>query len=170
MSILNNRKSNLNNSYLAVSILGKSLKLNINYINGFDIKLIEKNCELHLYLPKKYKNKDNIDIINLAIRNLYDKVAEIEVENAMELARHIVNFAPEDYLIKRINDGFYKSNKNLIIINPDIVQYSRETINTTVIQAFCKAKYRSNSNSYKELLQMSMKKYENYFNDDVKVS
>ena len=93
-----------------------------------------------------------------------------EIENSMELVRHMLGFAPEDYLIKRINDNFCKTNKNIIVINPDIVQYSREVINQTLIQAFCKIKYRVNSNAYKELLNYAINKYENQIQRLYKVS
>ena len=47
---------------------------------------------------------------------LYE-IAKKEIENAMELARHILGFAPEDYLIKRLNDSFCKTNKNIILVS-----------------------------------------------------
>ena len=158
-------KNNLNSkNYLAVSILGNSLKLTIKYLNIPKIELNKTSTEINLLLPKKYKNMDNMDIINLAIQKLYDKIAQTEIEYAMEIARHILKFAPEDYSIKRLENDYYKCSKNKIIVNPDIVRYSREIINTTIIQAFCKIKYRSNSLAYKNLLNEAMNKYEIYKN------
>ena len=132
--------------------------------------MVKKNNEIYLFLPNEYKDKDNMEIINISIRNLYDEIAKKEIENAMELARHILGFAPEDYLIKRLNDCFCKTNKNIILVSPDIVQYSRETINVTILQAFCKIKYRANSNEYIELIKYAMDKYENYNTKIEKVS
>lgn len=162
MGILKFKKSNDLQSYLTVSVLGNSLKLNVKYTNTTEIELNKTETEIHLFLPKSYKNNKDIDIINLAIQKLYSKIAETEIEYAMEVARHILKFAPEDYKIERLNNEFYKCYKKQIIINPDIVRFNREIINTTVIQAFCKIKHRPNSVAYKELLTTAMNKYEIY--------
>lgn len=162
MSILKFRKTVNNQTYLTVSVLGNSLKLNVKYINTNTVELDKKDYEIDLYLPKSYKNIENIDIINMAIQKLYNKIAETEVEYAMEVARHILKFAPEDYSIKRLNNEFYKCLKGKLIVNPDIVKFNREIINTTIIQAFCKIKYRPNSIAYKEYLNDAMNRYEIY--------
>ncbi len=164
MSILKFKKTVNNQTYLTVSVLGNSLKLNVKYTNTSSIELNKKETEIDLFLPKMYKNTDNIDVINMAIQKLYNTIAETEIEYAMEVARHILKFAPEDYLIKRLNDGFYKCSKNKITINPDIVRFNREIINTTIIQAFCKIKHKPNSIAYKELLNDAINKYEIYKN------
>lgn len=162
MSILKFKKEVQSNSYLTVSVLGNALKLNIKYLNIPSIELDKGEYEIDLYLPKKYKNTDNIDIINLAIQKLYNTIAETEIEYSMEIARHILRFAPDDYKIQRLNNEFYKCSKNKIIINPDIVRYNREIINTTIIQAFCKIKHRPNSIAYKELLSSAINSYDIY--------
>ena len=162
MSILKFRKTVNNQTYLTVSVLGQSLKLNIKYTNTSSIDLNKKYSEIDLFLPKKYKNVDNMEVINMAIQKLYDTIAETEIEYAMEIARHILKFAPEDYSIRRLDNEFYKCSKNKITINPDIVRFNREIINTTIIQAFCKIKYRPNSVKYKELLNNAMNEYEMY--------
>ena len=167
MSVLKFRKVVNNQTYLTVSVLGQSLKLNIKYTNTSLVELNKKETEIDLFLPKSYKNLDNIDVVNMSIQKLYDTIAETEIEYAMEVARHILKFAPEDYSIKRLDDEFYKCSKNRITINPDIVRFNREIINTTIIQAFCKLKYRPNSIAYKELLNNAMNKYEIYKNNAV---
>lgn len=162
MGVLKFRKTVNNQTYLTVSVLGQSLKLNIKYTNTTTVELNKKDYEIDLFLPKAYKNVENIDIVNMAIQKLYDTIAETEIEYAMEVARHILKFAPEDYSIKRLNNEFYKCSKNKITINPDIVRFNREIINTTIIQAFCKTKHRPNSISYKELLNSAMNSYDIY--------
>ncbi len=162
MSILKFRKTVNNQTYLTVSVLGQSLKLNVKYTNTSSIELNKKDTEIDLFLPKIYKNIENIDVINMAIQKLYNTIAETEIEYAMEVARHILKFAPEDYSIKRLNDEFYRCSKNKITINPDIVRFNREIINTTIIQAFCKVKHRPNSLRYKELLNNAINEYEIY--------
>lgn len=168
MSILNFKKAT-NQTYLTVSVLGQSLKLNVKYTNTSSVELNKKETEIDLFLPKSYKNLENIDVINMAIQKLYNTIAETEIEYAMEVARHILRFAPEDYCIKRLNDEFYRCSKNKIIINPDIVRFNREIINTTIIQAFCKIKYRPNSVAYKKLLNTAMNEYEIYKNKENKI-
>lgn len=162
MGVLKFKKTINNQTYLTVSVLGNSLKLNVKYTNTSSVELNKKETEIDLFLPKSYKNLDNIDVVNMAIQKLYNTIAETEIEYAMEVARHILKFAPEDYSIKRLNDEFYKCSKNKITINPDIVRFNREIINTTIIQAFCKLKYRPNSIAYKELLNNAMNKYDIY--------
>ena len=169
MSILNFRKAANNQTYLTVSVLGKSLKLNVKYTNIPSIELNKKDTEIDLFLPKSYKNLENIDVINMAIQKLYNTIAETEIEYAMEVARHILRFAPEDYSIKRLNDEFYRCSKNKIIVNPDIVRFNREIINTTIIQAFCKIKHKPNSIAYKKLLNNAMNEYEIYKNKSNKI-
>ncbi|MDO5555793.1 MAG: DUF45 domain-containing protein [Clostridia bacterium] len=161
MSLLNFKTAS-NKTYLTVSVLGNSLKLNIKYTNTLIVELNKKETEIDLFLPKKYKHIENIDVINLAIQKLYNTIAETEIEYAMEIARHILKFAPNDYKIQRLNNEFYKCSKNIITINPDIVKYNREIINTTIIQAFCKIKYKFNSAPYKKLLNTAMNNYEIY--------
>lgn len=169
MSILNFKKPVNNQTYLTVSVLGQSLKLNIKYTNTSSIELNKKDTEIDLFLPKIYKNSENIDIINMAIQKLYNTIAETEIEYAMEVARHILKFAPEDYSIKRLNNEFYKCSKNKIIINPDIVRFNREIINTTIIQAFCKIKHKPNTTAYKALLNSAINEYEIYKKKENKI-
>jgi hypothetical protein len=162
MSILNFKKQEINKTYLTVSVLGKSLKLNVKYTNNSIINLDKKENEIDLFLPKNYKNSKNIDIINLAIQKLYSKIAITEIEDSMEIVRHILKFAPEDYKIERLNNAFYKCKNGIITINPDIVQFNKEIINTTIFQAFCKIKFKLNSTNYKKALQNGLLKYEEY--------
>ena len=158
-------------TYLTVSVLGKSLNLNINYkkINVPELDLGEK--DVNIYLPMRYKESGTVDIVSMAIQKMYDEIAQIEIANSMEKIRVILGFAPEDYKIVRMNNNFIKNNKNkTITINPDIVKYNRKIIETTLVQAFCKTKFKENSKDYKELLKYSIEKYENYQYKMLKIS
>ncbi len=158
-------------TYLTVSVLGKSLNLNINYkkINVPELDLGKK--DVNIYLPMRYKESGTVDIVSMAIQKMYDEIAQIEIANSMEKIRVILGFAPEDYKIVRMNDSFIKNNKNKTInINPDIVKYNHKIIETTLVQAFCKTRYRENSKDYKELLKYSIEKYENYQYKILKIS
>ena len=57
-------------------------------------------------------------------------MAQTEIEMSMERVRKLIGFAPEDYQIKRIENKMADciKEKELIVINPDIVKYDRETI------------------------------------------
>lgn len=158
-------------TYLTVSVLGKSLNLNIYYkkINVPELDLGEK--DVNIYLPMRYKESGTVDIVSMAIQKMYDEIAQIEIANSMEKIRVILGFAPEDYKVVRMNDSFIKNNKNkTITINPDIVKYNHKIIETTLVQAFCKTKFKENSKDYKELLKYSIEKYENYQYKILKIS
>mgnify|MGYP004462951339 FL=1 len=158
-------------TYLTVSVLGKSLNLDINYKNIDVPKLEVGERNVNIDLPNRYKKTGTVDIVSAAIKKMYDEIAEIEIANCMEKIRVILGFAPEDYEIKRINDVFIKNNKNkTIVINPDIVKYDRKIIETSLIQAFCKIKHRENSVAYKELLKAAINSYENFQYKILKIS
>lgn len=158
-------------TYLAVSVLGKSLNLNIKYKKINVPELDMNDNEVNIYLPMRYKDTGTVDIVSEAIKKMYDEIAEIEIANSMEKIRVMLGFSPEDYILKRMNDSFIKNNRNkTITINPDIAKYSRKIIETSLIQAFCKTKFKENSKEYKNLLQKSINRYENFEYRIVKVS
>lgn len=167
MNILTNQKNNKN--YLAVSLLGKSLRLDIKYRSNPIIEFDVQDNNLILYLPKKYKTLKNIDIINMSIEKMYNEIAQVEIENAMEKIRLILGFAPEDYAIERMKESFCKVKGKIIKINPDIVKYSKKIIEATLIQAFCQTKYKRNSKAYMQALESGMKKYEEFKYNIVKM-
>ncbi len=158
-------------TYLTVAVLGKSLNLNINFKNTNIPELNMDNSEINIYLPIRYKKVGTVDIVSNVIKKMYDEIAEIELTDSMEKVRVMLGFAPEDYTIKRMPDAFIKNNRNkTIIINPDITKYSRKVIETSLIQAFCKTKYKENTKEYKMLLKKAIDKYENYEYRIIKVS
>lgn len=158
-------------TYLAVSVLGKSLNLNINYKKIKVPELDMNDNEVNLFLPMRYKESGTVDIVSEAIKKMYDEIANIEIANSMEKIRVMLGFAPEDYELRRMKESFIKNNRNkTIIINPDITKYSKKIIETSLIQAFCKTRYKENSKEYKNLLQKSIEKYENFEHRIAKVS
>ena len=158
--IINMKKTVINSTYFTVGILGKSYKLNIKYSKRENVKIEKKEKEINIILPSIYKNSNNENIINMSIQKIYDEVASREIENAMEFARYVYGFAPEDYKIKRIKDGYYKYENKRITVNPDIVAYSREVIYTTIIKAFCKVKYKAGTKNYEKAIEQGLKEYE----------
>ena len=61
----------------------------------------------------------------------------------------------------------FKCNKTLVI-NPDIAAFSKEIINTTIIKAFCKVKYREGSKKYEKAIEKGLDLYELYKNENNK--
>ena len=158
-------------TYLTVSVLGKSLNLNIDFKNINVPELDMNDKEVNLFLPVRYKKIGTVEIVSEAIKKMYSEIAEIEIANSMEKIRVMLGFAPEDYSIKRMPDTFIKNSRNkTIIINPDITKYNRKIIETSLIQAFCKTRYKENSKEYKTLLKNAIEKYENYEYRIIKVS
>lgn len=158
-------------TYLTVSVLGRSLNLNINFKNINVPELDMNDKEVNLFLPVRYKKIGTVEIVSEAIKKMYSEIAEIEIANSMEKIRVMLGFAPEDYSIKRMPDTFIKNSRNkTIIINPDITKYNSKIIETSLIQAFCKTRYKENSKEYKTLLKNAIEKYENYEYRIIKVS
>lgn len=162
MNILKFENKFISKKYLTIGVLGKTYKLNLKYTTSNNIDLIKKEESFDLVLPKKYKNINNKEVINCAIKKLYSEIAKEELEYSLELVRHILKFAPEDYKIERIENSFCMAKNKVLTINPDIIQYSREVINTTLIRQFCKIKYKTNSKEYKLALAEGIEKYEDY--------
>lgn len=163
MKILDFPKLVFNKSYLAISILGINYRLNIKYSNTHAVKLVKNINGIDIYIPKKNKDIDNSKIINLAIQKLYDDLAISELEASLELARHILGFAPEDYKIERLKNNYYKCTKDkTLIINPEIIRFNHKIVDTTILQAFCKIKFKPNTNLYNITLEKALKKYEAY--------
>ena len=158
-------------TYLSVSVLGKNLNLNIKFKNINVPELDMNDREINLFLPIRYKKIGTVEIVSEAIKKMYSEIAEIEIANSMEKIRVMLGFAPEDYSIKRMSDMFIKNNRNkTIIINPDITKYNRKIIETSLIQAFCKTRYKENSKEYKILLKNAIERYENYEYRIIRVS
>ena len=156
----NIKETFLPKTYFSISILGRNYKLNIKYEKIKDIVIEKLENEINIELPKEYKKENNMEIINICIQKIYDEVARVELEYAMEFARHIYNFAPEDYEIKRLKNSYFKYTNGILILNPDIVEYNKEIIYSSIIKAFCSIKHRKGSKNYQSALEKGIKEYE----------
>ena len=127
-----------------VPILGIDYKVKIIYKN---IKITELDVEkktIKISLPNKYKKIQNVEILDLAIEKMYEQIAKVEIERAMEKTRIMLGFAPEEYEISKIKAlGLCKNNK--ITINPNIVKYNRKIIDYIVLHQYCHLKYKTHS-------------------------
>ena len=147
-----------------VKLLGEDCKVIINYKNLKKPTLTVEGKDIKICLPNKYKKLNREEILIKLIEKLYDLVAEKEIEMSMERVRKLVGFAPEDYQIKRIENkmGDCIKEKELIIINPDIVKYNREIIDYIILHQFCHLKYKTHSKKFIEIIENNMPNYEKY--------
>jgi len=135
-----------------VPILGIDYKVKITYKN---IKITELDVEgktIKISLPNKYKKMANKEILDLAIEKMYEQIANVEIERAMEKARIMLGIAPEEYEISKIKTlGICKDNK--ITINPEVVKYSRKVIDYVVLHQYCHLKYKTHSKGFYAMLE-----------------
>ncbi len=147
-----------------VKILGEDCKVKINYKNLKKPILTVEGKNIKISLPNKYKKLNNDEILIKLIEKLYDLVANQELESIMEKVRKMLNFAPEEYLIQRINNKMAEcqTDKKVIIINPDIVRYDRETIEYILIHEFCHLKYKTHSKKFNEIVNENINNTNKY--------
>lgn len=147
-----------------VQLLGEDCKVIINYKNLKKPTLTVEGKNITICLPNKYKKLNRDEILVKLIEKLYDLVAQKEIETIMEKVRKQLGFAPEDYIIKRIDNKIADciTEEGLIIINPDIVKYDKETIEYILIHQFCHLKYKTHSKKFNEILNMNINNMAKY--------
>ena len=75
----------------------------------------------------------------------------------------MIGLAPEDYKLVRNKNVLAKCLDNrTIIINPDIMQYSKETIEYVILHEFCHLKYKTHAKGFYELIKKHMPDYIKY--------
>lgn len=140
-----------------VKVLGEDCRVIINYKNLKKPTLTLEGKNLTICLPNKYKKiTDRDEILQKLIEKLYDKIATKEIEGIMEKIRNILKIAPEDYEIKRLEENTmaeFNFNKNIIIVNPDIVKYSKEEIEFIIFHEFCHLKYKTHCQKFQEMVK-----------------
>ena len=95
-----------------VPVLGTDYKVKIVYKN---VKVAELDVEdklIKISLPNKHKKENNEKILDLAIEKMYEQIANVEIERAMEKTRIMLGFAPEEYEIAKIDTLGACKNKN----------------------------------------------------------
>lgn len=145
-----------------VPVLGIDYKVKIIYKN---IKVAELDVEdkiIKISLPNKYKKANNERILDIAIDKMYEQIAKIEVERAMEKTRILLGFAPEDYEIRKMSEELGRCEENKITINPEIVKYDREIIDYIVLHEYCHLKYKSHCKSFIKMLEKYEPNYKKY--------
>ena len=145
-----------------VPVLGTDYKVKIIYKN---IKIAELDVEdkiIKISLPNKYKKANNERILDIAIDKMYEQIAKVEVERAMEKTRILLGFAPEDYEIRKMNEELGRCEENKITINPEIVKYDRDVIDYIVLHEYCHLKYESHCKSFIKMLEKYEPNYKKY--------
>ena len=142
-----------------VQVLGNDYRVRIAYKNVKVIELTVEDDTIEITLQNKYRGVENKKMLDFAIQKMYNAIAKVEIERAMEKTRLMLGFAPEDYKIERIN-GLGKCEDGNIIINPDIVMYSREIIDYIVLKQYCHLKYKTECKGYINLIKSNCKNYE----------
>ena len=145
-----------------VPVLGTDYKVKIIYKN---IKFAELDVEdkiIKISLPNKYKKANNEKILDMAIDKMYEQIAKVEVERAMEKTRILLGFAPEDYEIRKMSEELGRCEENKITINPEIVKYDREVIDYIVLHEYCHLKYKSHCKSFIKMLEKYEPNYKKY--------
>lgn len=145
-----------------VPVLGTDYKVKIIYKNVKCAELDVEDKLIKISLPNKYKKANNEKILDMAIDKMYEQIAKVEVERAMEKTRILLGFAPEDYEIKKINNALGKCEDKKITINPEIVKYDRKVIDYIVLHQYCHLKYKTHSKGFINMLKSYEPNFEKY--------
>lgn len=149
-----NIRKNINNSIERhpVPVLGVDYKVKIVYKNIKITELDVENKTIKISLPNRYKKMDNKEILDLAIDKMYEQIAKVEIERAMEKTRIMVGFAPEEYEIRKMRT-LGKCENNKITIHPEIIKYNRKVIDYVVLHQYCHLKYKTHSKGFFNMLE-----------------
>lgn len=147
-----------------VKIFGEEISVKVFYSKTQNPELNLNGNIIYVNLPKKYKKIKNLEIVKIAIEKMYDEIARIEIEKAMEETRIMLKgLAPENFEIKRISNKLATMTKDkTLIINPEIVKYSKQVLKYVILYEFCHLKYKTNCKSFYEMLKNYMSNYEEY--------
>ena len=145
-----------------VPVLGTDYKVKIIYKNVKCAELDVEDKLIKISLPSKYKKANNEKILDIAIDKMYEQIAKVEVERAMEKTRILLGFAPEDYEIKKIKNALGKCEDKKITINPEIVKYDRNVIDYIVLHQYCHLKYKTHSKGFMNMLKEYEPNFEKY--------
>lgn len=143
-------------------IFGLNYSVNVYYLKTQKPELNLKENYINIHLPMHYRKRNNQKLLNAILLKMYTQIAENELENVMEKARHIFGFAPEDYEIQKISGMLATCDKDLqsILINPYIVMYSKDIIEYIIFHEFCHLKYKTHSKKFYEMLKQYKPNYE----------
>lgn len=145
-----------------VPVLGIDYKVKITYKN---IKIAELDVEdklIKISLPNKYKRANSERILDIAIDKMYEQIAKVEIERAMEKTRILLGFAPEDYEIKNLDGKLGKCEDGKITIDPKVVKYGRKLIDYVVLHEYCHLKFKSHCKGFIKMIEKYEPNYKEY--------
>jgi len=143
------------------SILGNSYFVNVYYLKIETPKLSLEEDSINVYIPYQYKNKNNQELLNAILLKMYTKIAQKEIELAMEKARHILGIAPEDFsIVPMASLANCDKDKKSMMFNPYIVMYTRDVIEYIVFHEFCHLFYKNHSKKFYDLLRKYIPNYD----------
>ena len=141
-----------------VPILGIDYKVKMTYKNVKFIQVDVAEKVINISLPNKYKKMANSEVLDLAIEKLYEQVANTEIERAMEKTRVMLGFAPEEYEIVKMR-VMGKCENSKIMIDPDVVKYTRDLIDYVVLHQYCHLKFKTHSKGFYNKIIKHKKKF-----------
>lgn len=145
-----------------VPLLGTDYKVKIVYKNIKFAQLDVEDKLIKISLPSKQKRMNNEKILDMAIDKMYEQIAKVEVERAMEKTRILLGFAPEDYEIRKMYNELGRCENNKITINPEVVKYNRDVIDYIVLHQYCHLKYKNHCKSFIKMLEKYEPNFEKY--------
>lgn len=145
-----------------VKVLGNDYRVKIVYKNVKIARLDVEEDTIKITLQNKYKKINNTQILDLAIEKMYESIAKVEIERAMEKTRIMLGFAPEDYKIEKLKNELGKCIDKNIIIDPTIVMYKREIIDYIVLHQYCHLKFKTHAKGFYNMLKKYCPNYEKY--------
>ena len=165
-------KSNFNDNFILgkdetllpkfTRIFGTKYSVNVYYLRVQKPELNLTNSCINIHLPISFRKQNNQDLLDVILLKMYTTIAEKEIENVMEKARHTFGFAPEDYEIKKMKStlAHFDNNSQSLLINPYIVMYAKEIVEYVVFHQFCHLKYKTHSKKFYEMLKKYVPNYE----------
>lgn len=142
-----------------IYLLGNKYELEIKYESISVPEVNVENSIVEILLPNKYRKIDNRAIIQIVLNKLIEEVAQDEIEMAMEKARVLLGFAPEDFKIENMGNTLGKCENKVITINPEITKYNRTVIEYVVMHEYCHLKYKTHSKKFLEMIEKNQKNY-----------
>ena len=141
-----------------VPVVGIDYKVKIVYKSIKITELDVENNTIKISLPNRYKKINHKEMLDLAIEKMYEQIAKVEVERAMEKTRIMLGFAPEEFEIKKIKKLGKCENKK-ITIHPEIVKYNRKVIDYVVLHQYCHLKHKNHTKAFFKMLETYLPDY-----------
>ena len=147
----------------SVKIFGRYYDIKVSYKNIKTPELsLEENSEIKIILPIKYRKIGNEQILKISIQKMYEQIAINELESIMEKVRIMLGIAPEEYRIENTEKTLGKCIDKIITINPNLMQFRKETIEYVILHEFCHLKYKSHCKKFYEIIEKNIKDYKKY--------